>query len=217
MEVLISVVIVGAFIVVLLLLIYLIDRVNTIERETRGHKSHAPAQAVKLGPYAGLGGRKLWDAMVAQPPAGVDAAEWASVRDRYALLLQLHIESLFAEGQKDAQMGVASQPKNPRVIATPDGGVESWLPPDPVQTIYQSGCDSVQQTGEALMGVRATLNESAKSLYSQVGLVNAPVQSDLLLPGPLPQPVYWDQSPPASTATGEMSPPAPPAPPGAAR
>lgn len=200
--------IVVAFLVVLLLLIYLIDRVNTIERETRSQKNHPVASAAPKGPYAGLSGRKLWDAVVGAPPSGIDAAEWAQVRNRYALLLQLHIESLFAEGQKDAQRGMSGEPKNPRSIATPDGPIESWLPLDPVQSIYKAGLESVTLTEDALVGVRLSLNEAAKGLYVEAGFAQFPVQSDLLLPGPLPQAVY-ELGLPLEPQTDSSRPPAP--------
>lgn len=187
MDGLLVVVVIFGLIVVLLLLIYLIDRVNTIERETRQMKASASKQAIpSQDPYAGMSGRKLWDAMVAAPPAGVDAAYWASVRNRFALLLQLHIESLFEEGQKDAQRGLSGEPKNPRMISTPDGAIESWLPVAQVKALYQAGLDAHGASEETLMGIRVALNEAGRALYTPVGLLPAPLQSDLLLPGPLP-------------------------------
>ncbi len=187
MDGLLVVVVIFGLIIVLLLLIYLIDRVNTIERETRNMKASAAKQTTSpQDPYAGLNGRKLWDAMVAAPPAGVDAAYWASVRNRFALLLQLHIESLFEEGLKDAQRGLSGDPKNPRMIATPDGAIESWLPVAQAKAVYQAGLESHGASEEVLMGIRLALNEAGRALYTPVGLLPAPLQSDLLLPGPLP-------------------------------
>jgi len=184
--ILLAIFVVG-LIIILIFLIYLVDRVNLIERETRAHHvGGAKATNLSVGPYFGMGGRKLWDAMTEHPPSGIDAAEWANVRQRYALALQLHIESIFEEGQRDGQRGMLGEPKNPRVISTPDGNLESWLPPPQVKALYQCGADSVTQAEEALMGVRASLNESGKALYMQAGFTQFPNQSDLLLPGPLP-------------------------------
>ncbi|MEY2805540.1 MAG: hypothetical protein RL657_2876 [Pseudomonadota bacterium] len=209
MDIIASILIIGGFLVVLVLLLYLIDRVNTLEREARGAKSLAPA--VPKGPFAGLAGRKLWDAMAGSPPSGVDAAEWAAVRNRYNLVLQLHIEDVFAEGQRDGQRGMAGEPKNPRLIASPDGPVESWLPLTQLKSIYQAGLDSGTATEEALLGVRVNLNEAGRVLYQQTGMPNCPVQSDLLLPGPLPQLTSWD---PAMASPGQSgAPAAPPVPP----
>lgn len=180
--------IVAGLIVVLLLLIYLIDRVNTIERETRTLKTAQPAAKTppNPGPFLGMSGRKLWDAMCSGVPAGIDPNEWDMVRDRYAMVLQLHIESLFEEGQRDAQRGLNGEPKNPRVIANPHGPVESWLPTQQAHALYQCGLGSVNTTEEALMGIRAMLNENGRSLYQLTGIGPVPVQSDLLLPGALP-------------------------------
>ncbi len=185
MDAIASILIIGGFLVVLVLLLYLIDRVNTLEREARISKSHAPT--VPKGPFLGLSGRKLWDAMAGSPPSGVDAAEWAAVRNRYNLVLQLHIEDVFAEGQRDGQRSMAGEPKNPRLVASPDGPVESWLPLTQLKSIYQAGLDSCTATEEGLLGVRVNLNEAGRALYVQTGMPNSPVQSDLLLPGPLPQ------------------------------
>jgi hypothetical protein len=204
-----SILIIGGFLVVLVLLLYLIDRVNTLERESKAAKS-AP-QAVPKGPFLGLAGRKLWDAMVASPPSGVDAADWAAVRNRYNLVLQLHIEDVFEEGQRDGQRGMAGEPKNPRLIASPDGQVESWLPVTQLKSIYQAGLDSATATEEALLGLRVSLNEAGRILYQQTGFSNAPVQSDLVLPGPLPQMTSWNPelSGGESTSTASGQPPSP--------
>ncbi len=210
MDAIASILIIGAFLVVLVLLLYLIDRVNTLERETKVAKSRAPA--TPKGPFLGFAGRKLWDAMAAAPPSGVDAAEWAAVRNRYSLLLQLHIEDVFAEGQRDGQRGMSGEPKNPRLIASPDGPVESWLPLTQLKSIYQAGLDSCTATEEALLGVRVNLNEAGRVLYQQTGMTNSPIQSDLLLPGPLPQTTAWDPVT-AGPEQGDASPPPPASPP----
>ncbi|MEY2622031.1 MAG: hypothetical protein RIT26_1851 [Pseudomonadota bacterium] len=205
--ILLAIFVVG-LIIILILLIYLVDRVNQIERETRGnHGAVAKATALSAGPYFGLGGRKLWDAMTEHPPSGIDAAEWANVRQRYALALQLHIESIFEEGQRDGQRGMLGEPKNPRVISTPEGNLESWLPPTHVKSMYQCGVDSVTQPEEVLMGVRASLNEAGKSLYMQAGFTQFPTQSDLLLPGPMPPlPSLVDPLPSESVASSTQTP-----------
>ena len=136
--ILIALLVVG-LILILMMLIYLVDRVNQIERETRQNKpSSQPVATRSAGPYGGLSGRKLWDAMTEHPPSGIDAAEWANIRQRYALALQLHIESLFEEGQRDGQRGMSGEPKNPRILDTPDGNLESWLPNVLVKAIYQA-------------------------------------------------------------------------------
>jgi hypothetical protein len=184
--ILLAVFVVG-LIIILILLIYLVDRVNQIEQETRVlKKGGGPRPASPGDPYAGLSGRKLWDAMTEHPPSGIDAAEWANVRQRFALALQLHIESIFEEGQRDGHRGISVEPKNPRVIATPEGNLESWLPPNQVKSVYQCGLECVTAAEDALMGVRASLNEAGKTLYIQAGFPQFPVQSDLLMPGPLP-------------------------------
>lgn len=61
--------------VILVLIIYLIDRVNTMERETRQvltsmhQQSSVPTVA---SPFLGLSSKKLWDAMTGRPEKGLD-------------------------------------------------------------------------------------------------------------------------------------------------
>lgn len=188
MDAFVNALIIAGLILVLLLLVYLIDRVNTIEKETRTIQSSAASakSATPPGPFAGLSGRRLWDAVTGSLPPGRDPGEWSAMRDRYALVLQLHIESVFEEGQRDAQRGLMGEPKNPRIIACPHGNIESWLPVNQINTIYQCGLSSVGASEDALMGLRATLNDAGRHLYQKAGLTPIPIQSDLILPGPLP-------------------------------
>jgi hypothetical protein len=124
--ILLAIFVVG-LIIILIFLIYLVDRVNLIERETRAHHvGGAKATNLSAGPYFGMGGRKLWDAMTEHPPSGIDAAEWANVRQRYALALQLHIESATAPTSSPASPPVKCWPSAASLKSTRPSPTPTW-------------------------------------------------------------------------------------------
>jgi hypothetical protein len=97
----------------LVLVIYLVDRVNSLEKDTKtaienlSAASQSPVK-VPVGPFAGMSAKKLWDAMTGRPPEDVPVESLGDVRTRYETVLIKHIESIFVEGKRDGAMGVSS-------------------------------------------------------------------------------------------------------------
>jgi len=156
---------------VIVLIIYLVGRMNDLEKETKSVASkisdvaaHNPANQ---GPFAGLNEKKLWDAMTGKSVDGVSGALLEDVRLRYEPVLYKHIESLFEEGRLDAQMGVAASPENVKRINVLRGIVDSWLPPAQCNTIYQCGVDLVQKTADQRPMIRQLLDEACTTLYER--------------------------------------------------
>lgn len=172
--------------VVLVFIIYLVDRVNAIEKETRqfARSLNDPKEPVSLGPFAGLSSKKLWDAMTGRVPEGMDPSVLVEVRERYETVLQKHIESIFQEGIKDGQRGLTGDPKNTKLITTLRGPVESWLPSAQVNTLYKCGVDSTQLPADQLEAVRMALDEVGQTLYSKALLNLTQPLSVSLLPRP---------------------------------
>jgi hypothetical protein len=168
--------------VVLVFIIYLIDRVNSIEKETRlvAQSLSDQKEPPSLGPFAGLSSKKLWDAMTGRVPEGLDPSLLVEVRERYELVLQKHVEAIFQEGVKDGLRGLSGEPKNTKLIATLRGPIESWLPSAQVNTIYKCGIDSTQAPAEQWDAVRAALDEAGHTLYSKA-LVPLPQALSLTL------------------------------------
>jgi hypothetical protein len=168
--------------VVLVFIIYLIDRVNAIEKETRqvAQSLSDQKEPPSLGPFAGLSSKKLWDAMTGRVPDGLDPSVLMEVRGRYELVLHKHIEAIFQEGVKDGLRGLSGEPKNTKLIATLRGPIESWLPSAQVNTIYKCGIDSTQAPAEQWDAVRAALDEAGHTLYSKA-LVPLPQALSLTL------------------------------------
>ncbi|MEY2994043.1 MAG: hypothetical protein RL357_978 [Pseudomonadota bacterium] len=175
-----------ALLVIILLIIYLTARVNDLEKETQSvasrlqETSHQSATA--QGPFAGLSGQTLWEAMCGSPPQGLDDSRVEEVRQRYEPVLSKHIEALFEEGRVDAQMGATATPKNKRKISVLRGSVESWLPPDACNLIYQCGVDSVERAPEEMEVVRITLDDVCAGLYAKAGLELRQQPSQFMLP-----------------------------------
>lgn len=172
--------------VVLVFIIYLVDRVNAIEKETRqfARSLNDPKEPVSLGPFAGLSSKKLWDAMTGRVPEGMDPSVLVEVRERYETVLQKHIESIFQEGIQDGQRGLTGDPKNTKLITTLRGPVESWLPSAQVNTLYKCGVDSTQLPADQLEAVRMALDEVGQTLYSKALLNLTQPLSVSLLPRP---------------------------------
>ncbi len=173
--------------VVLVFIIYLVDRVNAIEKETRqfAQSLNESKEPPSLGPFAGLSSKKLWDAMTGRVPEGLDPSLVVEVRERYETVLQKHIESIFQEGVKDGQRGLTGEPKNTKLITTLRGPVESWLPSAQVNTLYKCGVDSTQLPADQLDTVRMALDEVGQTLYSKALLDLAQPLSVSLLPRPV--------------------------------
>lgn len=172
--------------VVLVFIIYLVDRVNVIEKETRhfAQSLHDTKEPASLGPFAGLSSKKLWDAMTGRVPEGMDPSVLVEVRERYEMVLQKHIESIFQEAVKDGQRGLTGEPKNTKLITTLRGPVESWLPSAQVNTLYKCGLDSTQLPADQLDAVRTALDEVGQTLYGKALLNLAQPLSVSLLPRP---------------------------------
>jgi hypothetical protein len=169
---------------VLILVIYLIDRVNSIESETRKVVSTLTENAAKMAtPSMGLTGKKLWDAMTGRSTEGLDAQALDDLRSRYPVILSKHAEALYKDGFKDGILGTPpGDPKNTKEIATAKGAVESWIPTAQANALYQCGL-SASQTPEAEWGpIRASMDEAGEFLWSKAQLDATSPLSEWLMP-----------------------------------
>jgi hypothetical protein len=163
-----------ALLVIILLIVYLTSKVNDLERETLSMASRLQAAAQQStsaqGPFAGLSGQALWDAVCGAPPENIDNTRLNEVRQRYEPVLTKHIQSLFWEGSTDGQMGASGTPENKQRIKAQRGSVESWLPQEACNAIYQCGQDSVTKPAPELELVRIMLDDICASLFTRAGL-----------------------------------------------
>ena len=187
MDALVTAFIAIGLLLILVLIIYLVDRVNTIEKETRkmAQSMTKPPEVLK-DPFAGLAGKRLWDAMTGKPPETMAPEVLAEVRERYDLVLHKHLEALYKEGWRDGERGMSAEPGSTRQIATATAKVESWLPSAQVKTIYMCGLEASQRSPELWDSLRADMDEAAQIIYDKTQLEVRQALSTWLMPAPAP-------------------------------
>ena len=130
-------------IILLVLIIYLISRVN--ELEARAFSNQTPAATEKKTEnepqkvFAGLSGRELWDEWVSMANGGDDQYGIKGDRDRFLALLELHIRSLIKTGVEHGASGTNEPPSNPLKITMLRGEFESYLPSSQAGRLYTLG------------------------------------------------------------------------------
>jgi len=174
--------------IILVLIIYLIDRVNTMEKETRQvlsslHQNN-PVTPVAL-PFLGLSSKRLWDAMTGRPDKGMDPLALFDLQGPYQVILSKHIEALYKEGYKHSQLGITEEPPNTRQVSSSAGTVESWIPPAQAKAIYQCGVQAAQTPELDWAPIRAALDEAGSYLYGKAQLDASSPLSEWLMPAGL--------------------------------
>ena len=132
-------------IVLLILIIYLISRVNQLEATAFSNQGAAPAEkkteADSHKVFGGLSGRQLWDEWVAIANGGQDQYGIKGHRDRFLALLELHVRSLIKTGIEHGSSGVNEPPSNPLKIKMLRGEFESYLPSSQAERLYALGSE----------------------------------------------------------------------------
>jgi len=178
-----QVIILVAIASIAILVIYLIDRVNTLQRYTRllQHDAAEPDDP-NAGPFGGLSGERLWDAVSGVPIDGWDKNSIDLVRNRYQLVLRKHVEELFMEGFQNAQAGVQSIPSSSKLIQTLRGAVESWIPIEHAIAIHQAGFDRAKSAEDGFPAVRKALDDAVALLFGLAGIKLPRPLSEHLIP-----------------------------------
>ena len=131
-------------IVLLVLIIYLISRVNDLEARAFSNQGTAnPAEKKTENEpqkvFVGLSGRQLWDEWVSIANGGDDQYDIKGARDRFLALLELHVRSLIKTGMEHGAAGANEQPSNPLKIKMLRGEFESYLPSSQASRLYELG------------------------------------------------------------------------------
>jgi hypothetical protein len=186
MDAFVSALIAIGLLILLVFIIYLLDRVNTLEKETRRFAQTLNSSKVMMPPlpFVGLSSKKLWDAMTGRVPEGLDPSVIDQERGFYETVLHKHVDAIFQEGVNDGQHGILGEPKNTKLIKTSRGPIESWLPSAQVNTLYKCGLDSVQLPPDQLHPVRAALDEVGLIIYGKAMVNLAQPLSVSLMPMP---------------------------------
>ena len=159
-------------IVVLVLIIYLISRVNDLEAKAFSSQGTAnPAEKKTENEsqkvFGGLSGRQLWDEWVSIANGGNDQYGIKGDRERFLALLELHVRSVIKTGMEHGAAGANEQPSNPLKIKMLRGEFESYLPSSQASRLYELGrelgaSEDAQQ--------RATLREALAETVDAVSM-----------------------------------------------
>lgn len=183
MDALLNALMATGLLLILVLVIYLIDKVNAIEKETRKVMTSMAEKSVpSVDPFMGLGGKRLWDAMTGRASEGLDANTLENVRNIYQVVLSKHMEALYKEGFKDGQRGMSGEPKNTRQITTAKGQVESWIPSAQANALYQCGLQAADVPQADWGPIRSAMDEAGLFLLSKTQLDTSSPLSDWLMP-----------------------------------
>jgi hypothetical protein len=169
------------------LIIYLIDRVNSIDKFARlvqADQSWSSSDPAAMGLFGDLHGKRLWDAVSGIPIEGWDKGAIDLIRNRYQLVLRRHIEDLFNEGlQHGREKRQGYQLSASRQISTLRGPVESWIPIENAVSIYNAGYARANAKDTELAQLRTNLDIAIDSLFSQASIKLARPMSASLIPG----------------------------------
>ncbi len=162
---------------VMLVAFFTLEKVNDIATG----KSPSKPRFNAADTFGGLSGKDLWDAMIGVPMRGITPKEIQSLKPRYEVVLQKHLEILFEEGQHDGREGFPMPVRCERVVPTLRGEIESWIPHDYASGIYKVGYSLVTEPDEDLDKLREKLDEIGDELFYAAGLPPIPL-SKLLIP-----------------------------------
>lgn len=177
MELLILIVILGVLACVVVLLIYVIDRVKLLESRTLTATGDPGGLEATRDPRFGrLRGLDLWNLMCGKPVDGWSAEEANELRPRYAVVLGKHIEQIFQAGQQQDR-----DPGSTASIATLRGQVESYLPANHARKLFELGSQSTKAADSAAL--RASIDAACDVLCTRTGVaIDTPFSNKLLGP-----------------------------------
>lgn len=174
---------------IVILMIYLISRVEKIETIAL----HGPQPKGSLAvinsdkPFLGLQAVDLWDLLSGNPPPGYatdDAVPW---QPKYEHILYKHIETLFTRGMEDKKSGkTPEQPESPMEIKTLRENLNAFLPSTYASVLYESGFEIVTATGDDRLAIIDALDRTCETLFSKINLETQGLMSNRLVP-PAPQ------------------------------
>ena len=156
----------GVLLLVILVL-YLVDKINIIYQR---QSQDAAEPVYSDGLFGELVGKALWDAMSGIPLPGFDPKLVQDLKPHYEPVLRQHIEQTFLQGVTDQREGRAGVPVNNRMIPTPRGSLESWMPLHHLSSLYQCGVEHAQNKPAERLRVQQTLDQVCVMLYARAGL-----------------------------------------------
>jgi hypothetical protein len=179
-----------------ILTLYLIDKVNQLARMYEPPVAPPAPPAPEPDPnadvlFAGLEGKKLWDAMNGKKVDGFDPSLVDALRPHYEPILRSHIVATFKDGLEDVGGNESRVPSSQREISTVRGHIQSWLPPQHLGSVYRAalefaGSYAKNPNPEVLSRLKQTVDSVVDMLYQRVNIMNeAPLSETLFESSPL--------------------------------
>ena len=172
----------------LVMVVYTIDRLNSVEKITSVLNS-VIAPSPSMGAYEsqamfeGLSGMTLWEAMSGSPVEGWEDENLEPMRPRYRIVLQKHLEAIFDEGLLDGhQETYKNLPANTMLVSMLRGSVESWIPQNYASGVYQIGLEWSKQDLSEAKRLREKLDLIADEMFSACEIELKNPLSKILLP-----------------------------------
>lgn len=152
---------------VFVLMLYMIDKFNVV---FSGFTQAELPQTYTDGLFGELYGKPLWDAMSGLPIPGIEKKLVENLKPHYEPVLRQHIEQVFMEGYHNARESKLGVPSNNRMIPTPRGALESWLPLHHLTSIYEAGSEFYSKPDNDVMRIQQNLDQITSMLYARVGI-----------------------------------------------
>ena len=172
----------------LVMVVYTIDRLNSVEKITSVLNS-VIAPSPSMGAYEsqamfeGLSGMTLWEAMSGSPVEGWEDENLEPMRPRYRIVLQKHLEAIFDEGLLDGHQETYKHlPANTMLVSMLRGSVESWIPQNYASGVYQIGLEWSKQDLSEAKRLREKLDLIADEMFSACEIELKNPLSKILLP-----------------------------------
>ena len=166
---------------VLLLIVYLIDRVNLIEKQTVDRAATELKNNNSSGPFRGMEGEDLWNAMSHNRMPPLEDSIIEEIKPRYEFILLKHVEKTFELGKEHALKKIESKPLNQITLPTLRGPVESWIPQNFCEEIYNAGFESINVNQANIEEIKYKLDSSVVQLFDKVKInLTEPISNQLL-------------------------------------
>ena len=174
-----------------ILTLYLIDKINHLAKMYEAPKHETPElpefETEIPGDllFSGLEGKKLWDAMNGKTVDGFDATLIEALRPHYEPILREHITATFKDGLEEVGGDESKVPSSLRKISTVRGFIQSWLPPQHLGSIYRAalefaGTYANNPDPDVLLRLKQTVDSVVDMLYQRVGITNEVPFSEFL-------------------------------------
>jgi hypothetical protein len=162
-----------------ILTLYLIDKVNHLAQLYETPKPEMPPLPDPEPPsdilFAGLEGKKLWDAMNGKTVEGFDASLIDALRAHYEPILREHITLTFKDGLEDVDGSESRVPSSERRVTTLRGHIQSWLPPQHLGGIYRAALEFAgsykrNPQSQVLERLKQTVDSVTSMLYQRANI-----------------------------------------------